>query len=270
MSSSPFTDPQIWNAIAAGYVKVTAPLLGHFSEDAIEWARLSSSDRVFDLACGPGTLTTKAAPLVNSITGVDFAPQMVEAAQKAIQEAGLNNVVLEQADGQQKFGPGDEYDVAFSMFGLMLFADRVAGLKNLKHLLKPGGRVYLSTWPTIEHSPYMKLAFEAFIGACPENLIPDRPIGAFDNPEIVEEEMGQAGFKAVEVVLKTHALPVKAPEAIWQELSEGNVLVDLVRKQLGDEPFSEVRKKTLENLNALVSKAPEKLDFAALLATGVA
>lgn len=49
-------------------------------------------------------------------------------------------------DGQALDFPSDGFDAAFSIFGVMLFPDWRAGLRELHRVVRPGGRVVLATW----------------------------------------------------------------------------------------------------------------------------
>jgi SAM-dependent methyltransferase len=47
----------------------------------------------------------------------------------------------------------DYFDAVVSQFGLMFFADRVAALREMRRVLRPGGRLALAVWDDLDQSP---------------------------------------------------------------------------------------------------------------------
>ncbi len=45
------------------------------------------------------------------------------------------------------------YDAAFSRFGVMFFASAVQAMRNTHRALKPGGKLYLIVWRSIQDNP---------------------------------------------------------------------------------------------------------------------
>jgi trans-aconitate methyltransferase len=123
------TAGQRWNADTyardAGFV----PALG---DAVVEWLAPRPGERILDLGCGDGALTTTLAARGASIVGVDASPELVAAAAARGIEARL-------ADGHA-LDFEDEFDAVFSNAALhwMREPDRV--LAGVARALKPGGR----------------------------------------------------------------------------------------------------------------------------------
>ncbi len=60
-------------------------------------------------------------------------------------DAGVENVRFEVADVELTEFP-DRYEMAFSRFGTMFFANPVAALQNVRKALEPGGRLVMVVW----------------------------------------------------------------------------------------------------------------------------
>lgn len=69
-------------------------------------------------------------------------------------------------DGQKL--ENDRFDAAFSMFGLMFFPDKVRGLKEIHRVLKPKGKIAVSSWAPISNSILMQCLFGALRKANPD------------------------------------------------------------------------------------------------------
>jgi len=64
----------------------------------VEFAGASSSDTVFDVACGRGIVVCAFASVVAHATGIDLTPAMIERARILQKEERLPNVTWEVAD----------------------------------------------------------------------------------------------------------------------------------------------------------------------------
>jgi SAM-dependent methyltransferase len=113
--------------------------------------------RVIDIGCGFCDSALQLAELVGpggSVLGVDIAPRFIELAQS---EATAPNVRFDVMDVQA--APfGETFDYAFSRFGTMFFANPVAGFRNIRAALEPGGRLVIVVWRRREDNPWMYVA----------------------------------------------------------------------------------------------------------------
>jgi 23S rRNA (uracil1939-C5)-methyltransferase len=63
-------------------------------------ARPCGHERWLEVACGPGIISRRLAPLVGEVRGVDMTPAMVELARRDAADAGVANAT---------FSVGDDY-----------------------------------------------------------------------------------------------------------------------------------------------------------------
>lgn len=98
-----------------------------------------------DVACGTGQLALMAAEAGATVTGVDFAPHLVETARRLATERGLD-VRLEVGDAERLPYADGSFDVVTSTFGAMFAPDQRAVARELARVVRPGGRVALATW----------------------------------------------------------------------------------------------------------------------------
>jgi ubiquinone/menaquinone biosynthesis C-methylase UbiE len=122
--------------------------LGVHGEAALELFGPVPGERVLDIGCGFGDTTLRIAEAVGpggEAVGVDVSARFIEASRADAQRARAANVRFEVADVQTD-PLGGPYDLAFSRFGTMFFANPVAALRNVRRALVPGGRLVMVVW----------------------------------------------------------------------------------------------------------------------------
>lgn len=104
---------------------------------------------ILDLATGSGdvafALSHALAPTVQ-IVGMDFCQPMLDQAVAKKQAAGsgaFTNVEFRQGDGLAIPAPDASFDALTIAFGLRNLADRDRGLREMRRVLRPGGRLFV-------------------------------------------------------------------------------------------------------------------------------
>ena len=132
----------------ARYRDVLAVSIREFSDVAFDLCRPQPGERVLDVGCGLGETTRSLAELVGpagEVVGIDAGERFVETATAEAAEAGAGNVSYMTGDVQVA-DMGSGFDLAFSRFGTMFFANPVAALRNVRSSLRPGGRLCMVVW----------------------------------------------------------------------------------------------------------------------------
>lgn len=109
----------------------------------IELAAPQKTDRVLDVATGTGFAAFRFAPLVQSVTGVDLVPEMVELARKYASTTGAANVEFSLGDAEDLRFPPGSFEVVLCRLTFHHFTQPERALGEMKKVLAPGGRVIL-------------------------------------------------------------------------------------------------------------------------------
>lgn len=200
--------------------------LTHVQKALMAFAAPEPGMNVLDIGCGCGLTSLALAEAVapGAVMGLDISAPMLETARHAAAEAGLDVGFVEADASVHPFRP--EFDLAFSRFGVMFFADPVAAFVNIRGALKPGGRLAFCCWRAMTDNPWTCAPFEAA-----RDLLPPQPPAvpgapgqfAFADGERVSEILARAGFSAIGV--ERRDLPVNlgadVEEAATESLNTG-------------------------------------------------
>ncbi len=169
---------------------------------AMDRADVRAGERVLDVGCGCGQTSLQLAERVGkagAVVGVDISGPMLERARERARAAGLSNLSFLNRDAQTA-GFDADFDLVFSRFGVMFFAEPEVAFHNLLSALKPGGRLTCATWQALPKNPWMMIP----IGAAAKHLPPSDPPApdapgpfAFADAERVEGILRAAGFDDV-------------------------------------------------------------------------
>jgi demethylmenaquinone methyltransferase/2-methoxy-6-polyprenyl-1,4-benzoquinol methylase len=123
-------------------------------------ATVRSGDRVLDACCGTGDLAIGAARRGAQVTGLDFSPKMLERARR--KDPGVDWV---QGDALALPFDAASFDAATVGFGVRNVADLEAGLRELRRVLRAGGRLGILeiTTPRGALAPFYRLWFDGFV-----------------------------------------------------------------------------------------------------------
>lgn len=238
----PLAQPGPWNEVAAGYDEVSRELMEKFSQTGLDLLKqrgaLSSASRLLDVACGPGTTSLLCAEQVATIDALDFSENMLALFAQHLSDKNLGNVTLHHGDGQNLPFSDGYFDAAVSMFGLMFFPNRLAGMRELHRVLAKGGCVLISSWAPLLRSSALSALFEAVRAIDPSRPFPAPDPTSLENPEVFATELTEAGFAAIQIHEVAHDMDVQSADEFWDKMSVGAVPLVMMRKQLGEDQFA--------------------------------
>ena len=181
--------------------------------------------------------------------------------------AGLESAIdVRVGDGQQLPFETATFDAAFSMFGLMFFPDRVAGLREMKRVLKPGGRAVISSWIPFE-GPFgvlMKTAGE---------FIPGLPSGGalpLADEASIRRELSEAGLANVAVHQANQQLQAPSFDAFWSAMERTNAPLVLISTASAQSAGRSSRRRSAERVRGTLGEGPLTIGRGAFIALGTA
>lgn len=200
--NAPIQTAAFWDASADGYIASAEPFTGQFCVDAVRLAAIEPGMTLLDVATGPGALALAAARAGAVVTAIDFSQTMVDRLTQRIADLPVQ---AHRMDGQALDLPDASFDRACSVFGVPLFPDWRAGLREMARVLKPGGRAVVAVADNAYgFGPNLLLArARARVTGQPAPV----EVTAWEtlaDPERLAEELRDAGLDAIEIHERTH------------------------------------------------------------------
>jgi ubiquinone/menaquinone biosynthesis C-methylase UbiE len=239
-----------WNERAKSFDR-WLPFIQPVADQVISLAEISDGQKVLDVASGTGepslTIARKFGSRID-LTGVDGAEAMVAAADGKVQSEKLQGVSFQRMKAERLAFPSSHFDRVISRFGVMLFDDPLAGVREMRRVLKEGGKMSIAVWGEFHKMESLHHTWEALMNRLPEeDRLPTPKMADLGSPGKLEALLLEAGFKNYEVKPFPLIYRFDHFDAYWQISTDaGSLKEPLDRLSPADQSAlkEEVRKKT--------------------------
>jgi SAM-dependent methyltransferase len=183
----------------------------HYGRRLVDEVGVEPGQRVLDVASGRGAVLFPAADLVGStghVEGIDLAEGMVQAVNADAERRGLA-IRVRQMDAESLDFPDASFDRLLCGFGIMFLPDQPRGLREFRRVLRPGGRLGVSTWQKTE-------AHDLGVVLNTLGIMTGPNPGWIAEPAALATLQTEAGFSDVQVHEDTHRFLHADLDAYWR------------------------------------------------------
>lgn len=265
ITRSPYTATFGTNA-AENYQKYFVPVIGHpCALDLIEAAGLRKGELVLDVACGTGTVARLAAERVGttgSVSALDVNAGMLAVARSLPSQVPIK---WYETAAESIPLPDQSFDVVFCGIGLQFFADRAAALREMHRVLKPGGRVCIST-------PMPNALFDVLDRGVARHVSEEasafvHAVFSLHDPRQLEALLTEAGFASAASRPRTRTFHLPpARDFLWQYIACTPLMA--VLQQVGTEQTEALEREVVEGWQPWTTAEGMQYEQSVLISTG--
>lgn len=172
-----------------------------WADDLVARVPATEGVAVLEIACGTGVVTRRLLarlPASARIVATDLNADMLEEGRARV--PADPRLEWRVADGGALPFEDGEFDVVLCQFGVMFLPDKLAGMKSMRRVLRPGGRLLFNVMDAPEANPFGTISHRT-IGSFFEDDAPQfytKPFSWHDAAEI-EATLREAGFREVAI-----------------------------------------------------------------------
>jgi ubiquinone/menaquinone biosynthesis C-methylase UbiE len=190
----------VWSRAASSYSQVGPPFFQYFGKELVDFARVPARARVLDVATGRGAVLFPAAEKVGQrgeVIGIDYSEGMVEETSAEIRTLKLQNAKVLHMDAEHLEFTDNSFEMVFCSFALFFFPHPDRALDEFRRMLKPGGKLIVSTWGESDARWGWLSAMRRQFASQHQSKAPAAP--SLDTRESLERVLTEAGFVDIQV-----------------------------------------------------------------------
>ncbi len=130
---------------ASGDFAVIGTTFQIVGENLAEAADVRAGEKVLDVAAGSGNATLAAARRFAHVTSTDQVPALLDKGRERARAESLA-ATFRVADAEALPFADASFDVVLSSFGAMYATDPAQAAREMRRMLRPGGRIGLANW----------------------------------------------------------------------------------------------------------------------------
>ncbi len=154
---------------AAGYEQMMGRWSRRLAPALIGFAGVAAGERVLDVGCGTGSLTSALAaqPDLTEIAGIDMAEPYVELARHKL--ASDPRVRIELGDACALPFVDGSFDRALALLVLQFVPQPQQAVMEMRRVVRPGGVVAAAVWDGFGGMPHMRMLWDTAAALDPED-----------------------------------------------------------------------------------------------------
>jgi ubiquinone/menaquinone biosynthesis C-methylase UbiE len=236
-----------YNAAADHFDHPANSFWDRFGQETVSRLGLRPGDAVLDVCSGTGASAIPAAERVGptgTVIGVDLAENLIELAAAKARKLGLDNLGFRTGDMLSLGYDDASFDAVICVFGIFFVPDMPAAVRELWRMLRPGGKLAITTWGPNFFEPANATFWEAVREVDPSLHKSFNPWDRISEPAALGGMLRDAGVGNFEIAAEPGVHPISSPEDWWATLMGSGYRGTLDRLQPLD--LEGVRKRNMD------------------------
>ncbi|MBS1213209.1 MAG: methyltransferase, UbiE/COQ5 family [Proteobacteria bacterium] len=210
-----------YNAAADHFDHPANTFWDRFGRATVDRLDLQTGSVVLDVCSGSGASAIPAAERVGPngyVIGVDLAENLLQLADGKAKRLGLGNVEFRTGDMLSLGFADGHFDAVICVFGIFFVPDMSAAVRELWRMLRPGGKMAITTWGPNFFEPANSAFWRAIRKEAPELHKSFNPWDRISEPSGLRAMFQEAGIEDCEISAQAGTHPISSPEAWWMTL----------------------------------------------------
>ncbi len=264
-----------WNKFSSGWKKWDLELHAHMQPAAdgiISLLKPSGAQIILDIAAGTGEPGLSIASMLTDgkVIITDLANEMLDIARKNALRKDIENVEFRACDVCELPFADNTFDSVSCRMGFMFFPNMLLAAKEIKRVLKPGGKVATAVWSTADKNFWVTAISETINRNMQLPVPPPEAPGIFrcGKSGLLTNIFNQAGFKNISESEVTCKLKCGTTEIYWQMMTEIASPVVAALSKADSAMKDKIKREVFELVNKKYADGNVIMDGSALLIYG--
>lgn len=208
-----------YNAAADHFDHPVSSFWHRFGLRTVERLNLRPGERVLDVCSGSGGSALPAAEIVGldgHVIAADLAERLIDLARAKAEARSLENIEFRVGDMLALGYPDDSFDAVVCVFGIFFVPDMAEAVRELWRMVKPGGRLAITTWGPNLFEPANGAFWDAIRIERPDLHRGFNPWDRISEPNGLKAMLAEANVRNVDILAEAGTHPLNSPDDWWK------------------------------------------------------